>query len=189
MEFVELTNQELALMSLSSLALIGSLDEYFYHFKSEKLLSKPECYKENILHALRTLIYSLLFFLIATYKITGALAIITIALFFADLIVGILDVLVEKDSRKKSGGLPKGEYLLHMMLSFHLGILYFNFIPYLLTASQRPSNLELLTGLTYPLLSVFIKLCSALSFIYFFIQFYYLLKSRQYTRKVLKTLN
>ena len=170
MELTALTKQELALLSLTALALIGSIDEYFYHYKSERLLFKPECFKENILHAIRTLIYTILFFTISTYEVSGIFAVLLFGVFFIDLIVGILDILVENESRENMGGLPKGEYLIHMLLSFHLGILYYNFTPYLISQMAKPDRIDLIQNQTFPELNLFLKYGSCFTLIYFITQ-------------------
>ena len=66
-------------------------------------------------------------------------------LFMSDLVVGFLDIIVERKSRSFQGGLYSGEYLTHMLLSFHLGALYINLIPRMLKALALESSIQIVT--------------------------------------------
>lgn len=121
---------------------VGALDEYFYHYKKANLFKRDDCLSENLLHTARYFIYCLLFFLLATAEVSGIYVIPVIFLLVCDLLVGIGDVIVEPKTRAFQGGLPPGEYLLHMMLSFGLGCFYYGFGKQLFQVASMPTDIN-----------------------------------------------
>jgi hypothetical protein len=132
-----LTNLDYILFSLSTLGILGFLDEAIFHQKVGDLLNRHECFHENILHLIRSFCFSFIFIFFGLTITSGIYTFLIASLFFIDVIVGVLDILVEKKSRKNQGGLSSYEYLIHMLLSFHLGALYINLIPYLVNQSSQ----------------------------------------------------
>ena len=132
-----LTNLDYILFSLSTLGILGFLDEAIFHQKIGRLLNRPECFHENILHLIRSFCFSFIFIFFGLTITRGIYIFLISLLFFIDVVVGILDILVEKKSRNNQGGLSSYEYLIHMLLSFHLGALYINLIPYLVNQSSQ----------------------------------------------------
>jgi len=126
-------------------ASIGLLDEVFYHHLKFNLFGHKECLKENILHTSRALIYSILFIVVANFHVYGLLAYCMLGILVLDIIVAVWDILEEPKSRKKFGGLSAGEYLLHMILSFYLGIFYFNYVSYLVPKLDIETGYSLTT--------------------------------------------
>ncbi len=171
MDFLEQFDQiDLILFSLASLGTLGFVDEYFFHYKKDQILKRPECFKENILHVIRLFTFSLIFFFSSAVKLEGYFCIIPLALISLDLIVSILDIVEEKKSRLKLGGLSTPEYFIHMSLSFHLGILYFNFIPYFFKQISYPNKISLNNMVDAPDLNIIVFIFSILSILYFFYQ-------------------
>jgi hypothetical protein len=144
---------------------VGAVDEYFYHYKKAQLLFKPECLTENILHILRQFSFSIIFFLSACVDLHGYFALALMILLVIDIIIGFADVIVEPKSRKQSGGLPAGEYFLHMLLSFSLGIFHFNYISYLLPKIANSSSYALNLEANSPLQIALISMSMASLFI------------------------
>ncbi len=103
---------------------IGAIDEFFYHNLKFNLLERSQSYIENLLHTVRLLLYAFIYFFIANVELYGNFVFILAMLMILDIIVGYGDIIVEKESRKDLGGLPTGEYLLHMSLSGALGAFY-----------------------------------------------------------------
>lgn len=132
-----LTNIDYILFSLSTLGILGFLDEAIFHQKIGRLLNRPECFHENILHLIRSFCFSFIFIFFGLTVTSGIYTFLISLLFFIDVIVGILDIIIEKQSREKQGGLSSYEYLIHMLLSFHLGALYINLVPYLVNQSVQ----------------------------------------------------
>ena len=126
-----LRSNEMIYYSLLTLGFIGVFDEAYFHQYKGNILKRRECFFENTLHLLRSYCFSAIFFIFALFEFSGGYTFILIALFMIDLMVGAFDILVEEKSREFQGGLNRFEYLTHMILSFHLGVLYVNLVPYL----------------------------------------------------------
>jgi len=68
------------------------------------------------------LIYALQFLWVANLKLHGAALVALPLLYGADVFVAFSDVWEETKSRRSLGGLPRGEYLMHIVLSVLVGI-------------------------------------------------------------------
>ena len=129
MEFLK--SYEMIYISLLTLGAIGVFDEIYFHQMKGRLVYRKECYVENVLHLIRSFCFSFIFLIFSFVQFQGVFVFLPILLFLTDLIVGVLDIIVEKKSRSFQNGLSSYEYLIHMILSFHLGVLYINLVPYL----------------------------------------------------------
>ena len=130
---------------------------------------------ENYLHLMRSFVFSLIFILVSAFSLSGSWAIFLLGLFIFDVFVSIGDILVERRSRISIGGLSTGEYLTHMLLSFHLGVLYLNLVPKLIQSVSKKTeiNFEKIGVLNSTVLVL-----GVLTFIYSAFQLFYLLKKR-----------
>jgi hypothetical protein len=146
---------------------VGAFDEFYYHNHKLKLFSRAQSYRENITHVARVFVYTFLFWGVANYDFHGSSIYIMYAILFCDIVVAFWDILEEPTSRKDIGGLPTGEYLLHMYLSFVLGIFYYNYalelwanrnMPFKIAAKSFNSNLiqYVLSGMAMASLILFI---------------------------------
>ena len=165
-----LDQTDLILFSLVSLGTLGFVDEYFFHHKKDQILKRPECFKENILHIIRLFTFSLIFFFSSAVNLGGIFCVIPLTLISLDLIVSVLDIFEERKSRSKIGGLSTPEYFVHMSLSFHLGILYFNYIPYFYKQIANPNKISIINMIDAPNLNIIVFIFSIFSLLYFFYQ-------------------
>lgn len=133
-------SSEMIYYSLIALGVIGVFDEVYFHQIKGNILKRKECFFENILHLLRSYCFSAIFFYFAFLQFTGGFILILTSFFIIDLFVGTFDILEEQKSRDFQGGLNRFEYLTHMILSFHLGALYINLIPYLYDSFNKTSS-------------------------------------------------
>ena len=138
-------SKEMLYFSLITLGVIGAFDEAYYHQYVGKILWRKECFSENILHLIRTFCFSLIFLIFSSIELTGYYVLALSFLFMSDLVVGFLDIVVERNSRSFQGGLYSGEYLTHMLLSFHLGALYINLVPRMLKALALETSIQIIT--------------------------------------------
>jgi hypothetical protein len=76
---------------------------------------------EVAIHVARGVVYALQMALVPNVRFAGAWYAAFVALFAADVAIAIADVLVEPASRRSQGGLPAGEYLMHVVLSVIVG--------------------------------------------------------------------
>ena len=168
-------SSEMILCSLITLGVIAIFDEIYFHQYKTKLLKRVESDLENYLHLMRSFVFSIIFIFVSAFSFSGLWAIFLLGLFIFDVFVSIGDILVEKRSRKNIGGLSTGEYLTHMLLSFHLGVMYLNLIPRLIQNVSKKTEINLET---LGVLNSTVLVLGVLTFIYSAFQFFYLLKKR-----------
>lgn len=155
-------------IALFTLGSVGCLDEMYYHLFKFQLFKRIDCYEENLLHMARSFVYSFIFIFVALFEVSGAYAWLVIILLALDIIVGIWDVIEEPHSRRNIGGLPAGEYLLHMLLSANLGVFYILYLIKLVPSLDMATSISRQT-FTYPILQymmVLMGLASMVLFIY-----------------------
>lgn len=100
---------------------LGAFDVIYFHWWKCRLSERPECRREVLWHTARHLIYGLQFVWVANLRFHGAALIGLVVLYAADVFVAWADVWEERDSRRAQGGLPRGEYLMHIVLSVLVG--------------------------------------------------------------------
>jgi len=112
---------EIAFWLLMIIGHLGFFDMMYYHTYKCRLHDHPECRPEVITHTCRHIIYALQFFMIAHLRFYGWALLLLLLVYIIDAIIAWTDVWLEKDSREKLGGLHKGEYLMHIILSVLVG--------------------------------------------------------------------
>jgi hypothetical protein len=126
-----------AIWILFVLGLLGAADIVLFHTLAHGIRRHPDCRTELLVHALRGPTYALLFAGVPNLGLHGAWFWTLCALLAFDLLLSVVDFLVERRSRARLGGLPTGEYLLHVLL----GILFGAFVALLLSATASWSSL------------------------------------------------
>jgi hypothetical protein len=102
---------------------LGATDILFYHSIAHGIRHHVDSRSELIVHSLRGPTYALLFVLIPNVAVHGAFFWLLIGLFAVDVTISILDFSLERRSRAFLGGLPTGEYILHIVLAMLFGAL------------------------------------------------------------------
>ena len=100
---------------------LGAFDVVYFHIYKCTLSLRPECHREVLWHTVRHLIYALQFLVIANLRLYGWALLLLACLFAADVYVAWSDVWEETVSRRNQGGLPRGEYFMHIVLSLLVG--------------------------------------------------------------------
>lgn len=100
---------------------LGAFDVVYFHIYRCTLAKRPECHKEVFWHTVRHLIYALQFLVVANFRFYGWALLFLACLFAADVYVAWSDVWEETTSRQSQGGLPRGEYFMHIVLSLLVG--------------------------------------------------------------------
>jgi len=106
---------------LAVVGTIGAIDVLYYHLYRFRLYSQPGSVAEEVTHLLRNAIFIALL-LVCMQPATGQWARLAFFLFAADMGNSVIDVLLEKGSRAGLGGLPSGEYLVHILSTFGTGV-------------------------------------------------------------------
>ena len=112
---------EAAFYLLLVIGSIGFFDVLYFHWYRCRLSERPECHREVFWHTVRHLVYALQFLFVANLRLHGAALFALAALYGADVVVAWSDVWEETASRKTQGGLPRGEYFTHVVLSVLVG--------------------------------------------------------------------
>src|SRR4051812_17169470 len=106
---------------LLAIALLGAFDIAYFHWYRCRLSERPESRTEAWIHVARGVVYTLQLALVPSVRFAGAWYAAFVAMFVADVAIAMADVAVEPASRKSQGGLPGGEYLMHVVLSVLVG--------------------------------------------------------------------
>ena len=99
------------------------MDIALYHSISHGIRSHPDSRHELIVHSLRGPTYAALFLLVPNFVLAGWCFWMLMALYVVDLAISILDFAIERRSREFLGGLPSGEYVLHILIAMCFGAL------------------------------------------------------------------
>jgi hypothetical protein len=105
------------------LGLLGAADIALYHTVSHGIRHHPDSRAELVTHALRGPTYAALFLLLPNFVLAGWWFLAIPGLFLIDLSISIADFYLEGESRRRLGGLPAGEYVLHIVLAMLFGAL------------------------------------------------------------------
>jgi len=102
---------------LFAMGMLGACDIVFFHVLGQGLRCNHDSRRELVTHALRGLIYATLFLVIPNIAFRGAAYVLLVGLLLFDVAISVTDFTLEKQSRRLMGGLPTGEYLLHIALA------------------------------------------------------------------------
>jgi hypothetical protein len=100
---------------------LGFFDVLYFHWWRCRLGERPECRREVRLHTARHLVYGLQFLWVANLRFHGAALLLLVVLYAGDIYIAWADVWEETRSRASMGGLPRGEYFMHIVLSVLVG--------------------------------------------------------------------
>ena len=104
-----------ATISVLLFGIIGIIDGFYYHLWKFKLHKHPETRFEHWTHSIRAAAFLALLYLLFLYDFGGTYLLIAVGIVFLDIVVLIIDLIAEEDSRQKLGGLPHKEYIVHVI--------------------------------------------------------------------------
>jgi len=146
-------NTHVAALQLMALqGVLGAFDTLYHHELTETLAQRVSARRELAIHALRALIYALLFVGLACWEWHGALAVVLVAVFGVEIVLTLWDFVVEDRTRL----LPATERVTHTVLAINGGVFL------TLLALQLPGWTMQPTGLAWHphgWLSVFLVVC------------------------------
>jgi hypothetical protein len=105
------------------LGCLGATDILLYHSIAHGIRTHADSRLELWIHSLRGPTYAALFLLVPNFALHGAFFWMLIGIFVFDVAVSIADFLIEAASREFLGGLPSGEYVLHIIIAMLFGAL------------------------------------------------------------------
>ncbi len=104
-----------ATISLLIFGIIGIIDGFYYHLWKFNLYKHKETRFEHITHTIRAFLFLGMLFLFFINDYGGKLFLLGVLFVIIDLIVLIIDLIAEENSREKLGGLPHIEYIVHVI--------------------------------------------------------------------------
>ena len=130
-----------ALWLLAVQGAIGAFDTFYYHEWRARLPALPGARPELRLHAVRALIYAILFALLPRVEWRGAWAYVLGALLAAEIFITLRDFVVEDKVRAPLGGVFAGERVTHTVMAIIYGAMLANLLPALGVWRHAPTAL------------------------------------------------
>ena len=96
--------------------ILGTVDGLFFHLWRYRLYARPASEREHLYHTIAAVTFAAMLPALFLWETGGLLLWTGVLLIGADLIVSLVDMLAENDSRADLGGLSRGEYVLHMVI-------------------------------------------------------------------------
>jgi len=93
--------------------IVASIDGVYFHLHKYKLYAYPDTFEEHITHTFRAVMMTLASCLLFIFNVSSCLLWAAVGVMIADLIIQSWDVLIERRSRVRFGGLSSLEYLVH----------------------------------------------------------------------------
>lgn len=119
--------------------MMGLFDTVFHHELTERLAWRPSQRQELRLHAVRNLLYAVLFGLLGWAESHGAFAICIGVILVIEVIITLWDFVEEDLSRK----LPATERITHTLLALNYGAILILLAPVLLDWIGRPTGMTM----------------------------------------------
>jgi hypothetical protein len=107
---------------------IAAFDAFYYHIYRFRLYDQPSSRMEEVTHILRAINYGVYVTVMTYGRPEGAFYWGFAAAMSCELVVGIWDTLIEPESRKPLGGIPRFEYALHVFGSMVIGAVFLTYL-------------------------------------------------------------
>jgi hypothetical protein len=117
---------------------MGVFDTFYHHELTERLAWRPSQRYELQLHALRNMLYALLFLVLGWLEVHGILAMLIIAVLASEIVITLMDFVEEDMSRK----LPASERINHTLLAINYGAILVLLLPVLLGWAAQPTGVK-----------------------------------------------
>lgn len=116
---------------------IGGFDVAYHHELTERLAWRPSQRRELALHALRNLLYAVLFAFFGWFEPHGTWAVLAMTILAVEVVVTLADFVEEDLSRK----LPASERINHALLAVNYGAILVLVVPLLLDLAVQDTSL------------------------------------------------
>ncbi len=124
---LDLPASALPLVLMSIAGPIGAVDVVYFHLWKFRLYSRPGARAETVTHLLRGITFVFGAYFVATYRAAGAWFWLVGGLFAFDFVNNVVDAALESRSRAGFGGLPRAEYIVHLIGSTFAGAIATSF--------------------------------------------------------------
>jgi hypothetical protein len=112
---------------LAVIGAMGAFDTLYYHEWRARLVARPDAVDELRLHAVRSLLYGVIFGTLPWMAWQGAWAFVLGIIIVVEIVITMADFVVEDRVRVPLGGVFKGERVTHALM----GIVYGAMLAYL----------------------------------------------------------
>ncbi len=130
-----------ALWLLALQGAIGAFDTFYYHEWRARLPALPGAQPELRLHAVRALVYAVLFAVLPRVEWRGAWAYLLATLLAAEIFITLRDFVIEDEVRAPLGGVFAGERVTHTIMAIIYGAMLANLLPALNVWRGQPTAL------------------------------------------------
>jgi hypothetical protein len=130
---------------LIAFAILAVIDGFYLHIVKYQLYNHSESKLEHLTHTIRAVLFPAIVYFLFIKQNSEVSFYMGASLVLIDIVVLLIDAFIEKDSRAFMGGLPRWEYILHLLVNgFH-----FSSIAVFLAIKLRLTNngLEILPDL------------------------------------------
>jgi uncharacterized protein (TIGR01777 family) len=117
---------------------MGVFDTFYHHEFTERLAWRPSQRFEQQLHAVRNMLYALLFLVLGWLEVHGIFAMLVIAVLVAEIVITLMDFVEEDMSRK----LPASERINHTLLAINYGAILVLLLPVLIDWAMQPTAIK-----------------------------------------------
>lgn len=107
--------------TLAAMCTIGAFDIAYFHRRA-CLPEDPAGRFETVLHVIRGVVYAAQLALLPNVRFSGLAYLLLVGVYLVDVAVALVDVWIEPKARASRGGLPRGEYFAHVVLSILAGV-------------------------------------------------------------------
>jgi uncharacterized protein (TIGR01777 family) len=118
---------------------LGAFDIAYHHELTERLAWRPAQRRELALHAVRNLLYAVLFVVFGWFEPQGAWAVAVMVVLAVEIVITLMDFVEEDMSRK----LPASERINHTLLAINYGAIVVLLIPVLVDRAAQDTLLAL----------------------------------------------
>jgi uncharacterized protein (TIGR01777 family) len=116
---------------------MGAFDIAYHHELTERLAWRPTQRRELALHAVRNMLYAVLFVIFGWFEPRGAWAVVVVTILAIEVVVTLMDFVEEDASRK----LPGSERITHTLLAINYGAILALLLPVLLDWAMQDTSL------------------------------------------------
>ncbi len=157
---------------LLALIHLGVFDVLYFHIYHCRLDNRLECHREVLWHTIRYGLYGFQTLFIANFRFYGAALLILAALYGGDLFIALIDIWQEPASRETQGGIPRGEYFMHIVMSLIIGCYLTLVCQAVWRDYSLPTRIAIVPPAVPALLRTYMNALSAGAFGAFFVDLY-----------------
>ena len=103
----------ISLLFFAVFLLVAAVDGIYYHLHRFRLWAQRDTWREHVLHTVRAALVPAMLW--ALFAARGPVAPLLAVLVGVDVVVTLIDVRAERTSRRRFGGLPRGEWRVHVV--------------------------------------------------------------------------